>query len=83
MTNQQNRWTREELILNLNVYFQLPFGRLNLATLEVKELARLIGRSENSAALHIVNFTACDPYITEFGHTGIPAGILCNEVAIN
>ena len=29
MTSQQNRWTREELILTLSVYFQLPFGRLN------------------------------------------------------
>ena len=43
-------WTREELILTLSVYFQLPFGRLNHATPEVKELARLIGRTENSAA---------------------------------
>jgi putative restriction endonuclease len=44
-------WTRDELILTLSVYFQLPFGRLNHATPEVKELARLIGRTENSAAL--------------------------------
>ena len=28
MTNQQNRWAREELILTFSVYFQLPFGRL-------------------------------------------------------
>lgn len=27
MTNQQNKWTREKLILILSVY-QLPFGRL-------------------------------------------------------
>lgn len=74
MTNQQNRWTREELILTLSVYFQLPFGRLNRATPEVRELARLIGRSDNSAALRLVNFAACDPYITESGRTGMPAG---------
>ena len=74
MTSQQNRWTREELILTLSVYFQLPFGRLNRATPEVRELARLIGRTDNSAALRLVNFAACDPYITESGRTGMPAG---------
>ena len=30
MTSHQNKWTREELILTLSVYFQLPFVRLRL-----------------------------------------------------
>ncbi len=81
MNSQQNRWTREELILALSVYFQLPFGRLNRTTKEVKELAHLIGRSDNSAALRLVNFAACDPYITESGRTGMPAGIaVCKPI---
>ena len=81
MTNQQNRWTREELILTLSVYFQLPFGRLNRTTPEVKELARLIGRSDNSAALRLVNFAACDPYIIESGRTGMTAGMsVCKPI---
>lgn len=81
MTSQQNRWTREELILTLSVYFQLPFGRLNRNTKEVKELARLIGRTDNSVALRLVNFAACDPYITESGRTGMPAGIpICKPI---
>lgn len=80
--NKQKRpWTREELILALSVYFQLPFGRLNRNTKEVKELAQLIGRSNNSAALRLVNFAACDPYIIESGRTGMPAGIpICKPI---
>ncbi|MBO4659599.1 MAG: HNH endonuclease [Prevotella sp.] len=74
-------WTREELILTLSVYFQLPFGRLNHSTPEVRELARLIGRTENSAALRLVNFAACDPYIVNSGRTGMPAGInVCKPI---
>ena len=74
-------WTRDELILTLSVYFQLPFGRLNHTTPEVKELAQLIGRTENSAALRLVNFAACDPYIINSGRTGMPAGIpVCKPV---
>lgn len=74
-------WTRNELILTLSVYYQLPFGRLNHTTPEVKELARLLGRSENSAALRLVNFAACDPYIINSGRTGMPAGIpVCKPI---
>ena len=65
----------------LSVYFQLPFGRLNRATPEVRELARFIGRSDNSAALRLVNFAACDPYITESGRTGMIAGMkVCKPI---
>ena len=63
------------MILALSVYFQLPFGRLNHTTPEVKELARILGRSENSAALRLVNFAACDPYIINSGRTGMTSGI--------
>lgn len=81
MAGRQNKWTRQELILTLSVYFQLPFGRLNHTTPEVKELARLIGRSDNSAALRLVNFAACDPYIINSGRTGMPGGIpVCKPI---
>lgn len=75
-TKQEKRlWSREELILTLSVYFQLPFGRLNHTTPEVQELAGLIGRSENSAALRLVNYAACDPYIINSGRKGMVAGM--------
>lgn len=74
-------WSRDELILTLSVYFQLPFGRLNHSTPEVKELARIIGRTENSAALRLVNFAACDPYIINSGRSGMAAGIpICKPI---
>lgn len=72
---KKNLWTREELILALSVYFKLPFGRLNRTTPEVKELARLIGRTDNSAAIRLTNFAACDPYIINSGRKGMVAGI--------
>lgn len=81
MVNKQNKWTREELILALSVYFQLPFGRLNHTTPEVKELARILGRSDNSAALRLSNFAACDPYIINSGRTGMRGGIpVCKPI---
>lgn len=74
-------WTREELILTLSVYFQLPFGRLNHTTKEVKDLAHIIGRSDNSAALRLVNFAACDPYIRATGRKGMISGMaVCQPI---
>lgn len=74
-------WTHDELVLTLALYFQLPFGRLNRGTPEVKELGTLLGRGENSAALRLVNFAACDPYILETGRHGMASGAsVCKPV---
>ena len=71
----RNLWTDEEMILALNLYFKLPFGRLNRTTPEVIELATLIGRTNNSVALRLVNYAACDPYIRNTGRTGMTSGM--------
>lgn len=68
-------WTRDEMILTVALYFQLPFGRLNHTTPEVGELAKLMNRTENAVALRLVNFAACDPYIINSGRTGMPGGL--------
>ena len=67
-------WTENELKLTLSLYFQLPFGRLHRNTPEVIELADLIGRTNNSVALRLVNFAACDPYILATGRHGMSGG---------
>lgn len=71
---KRNLWKREEYILVLNLYYKLPFGRLNHSTKEVQELAKLLGRSDNSIALRLVNFAACDPYILATGRHGMASG---------
>lgn len=67
-------WTEDELIVVLDLYFKLPFGKLHRNNPEVKALARLIGRTDNSVALRLANFAACDPYILESGRHGMPQG---------
>ncbi|MBR6988391.1 MAG: HNH endonuclease [Bacteroidaceae bacterium] len=57
------KWSREELILALSVYYQLPFGKLHTRTPEIIELANIIGRTANSASMRLNNFAACDPAI--------------------
>ena len=71
---QINLWTDDEMIIVLDLYFKLPFGRLNKNTPEVKALAKLIGRTNNSVALRLVNYAACDPYILSTGRHGMASG---------
>lgn len=74
-------WTHDELVITLALYFQLPFGRLNHSTPEVRELGRLLGRGENSAALRLVNYAACDPYILATNRHGMQSGAsVCRPV---
>ena len=71
---QRNLWSDDEMIIVLDLYFKLPFGRLNKNTPEVKALAKLIGRTDNSVALRLVNYAACDPYILSSGRHGMASG---------
>ena len=74
-------WTKEELVVTLALYFQLPFGRLNHTTKDVINLANLIGRSANSVALRLSNFAACDPYIINSGRHGMVGGLsVCQPI---
>ena len=38
-------WTREQMILVLNLYMKLPFGKMDARNPDVKHLASIIGRT--------------------------------------
>lgn len=67
----QNYWSREELIVAFNLYLKLPFGKMHSNQPDVKKLATLIGRTNNSIALRLVNFASMDPYHQERGVKGM------------
>ncbi len=66
----QKLWTRVELILAINLYCKLPFGRLHNQNPEVTHLANLIGRTSNSVAYKLVNFASLDPSLQARGIKG-------------
>src|SRR5690606_20251772 len=66
----QKLWTREELILAVNLYCKLPFGRLHRLNPEVIHLADLIGRTPSSMAYKLVNFASLDPSLKAKGIKG-------------
>jgi putative restriction endonuclease len=70
MKEGQELWTREELILAINLYCKTPFGRLYSRNPDVISLANLIGRTSNSVAYKLVNFASLDPSLQARGIKG-------------
>lgn len=68
---ERRKWTEEETVLALYLYFQLPFGKLHSGNPEIKQLADAMERSPNSVAMKLCNFASLDPKITTSGRKGL------------
>lgn len=66
-----NNWTREQVLIALNLYCQLPFGKLHQGNPLIIEIAKLLGRTPGSLAMKLTNIASLDPAITESGRKGL------------
>ena len=74
-------WSREELILTLDLYFKIPYNKIDGRNVDVIKLAQLINRSANSVGLRLMNFVACDPYHLKRGVVGMEGGLsVCKPI---
>lgn len=67
-------WTHEEMILVLNLYLKLPFGKMDRRNPDVIHLANIIGRTPNAVALRLVNYASYDPQLQRRGIAGMAHG---------
>jgi putative restriction endonuclease len=74
MARPAANWTREEHILAFNLYCKIPFGRRHSRAPEVIDLATVLHRSPNSAALKHNNFSRLDPELQARGIRGMTHG---------
>jgi putative restriction endonuclease len=74
MKDVRKLWTRDELILALNLYLKLPFGKLHSGTPEIIHLANILGRTAGSIAMRLNNFANVDPYHQQRGIVGLVGG---------
>lgn len=70
MKEGQKLWTRNELILAINLYYKLPFGQMHSGNKEIQKLASQIGRTPGSVAFKLVNFASLDPSLLARGIKG-------------
>lgn len=64
-------WTREELILAIKLYCELPFGKMHKGNPEVKKLSKLIGRTPSAITYKLVNFASFDQSLKGRGISGM------------
>src|SRR5208282_1385207 len=65
-------WTREQLLVALNLYCKLPFGQFHGRKPIIVDVAKKIGRTSNALAMKLCNFASLDPVQRKRGVTGLP-----------
>ena len=64
-------WSRNELIIAMNLYCKLPFGQLDQKTLIIIEVAQRLERTPSSLAMKLVNLASLDPVLQVRGIQGL------------
>ena len=71
MKEGQTLWTRDELILAINLYCKLPFGKMHKGNKEIIALSFVINRSPSAIARKLGNFASFDPTLKARGIKGL------------
>ena len=64
-------WTREELILAINLYCKTSFGRIHNRNPEIIKLSKLIDRTPSSVSYKLANFASIDPSLQRKGASNV------------
>lgn len=80
---RDKNWTREELVVTINLYFKIPFSRINYSNPEIIELAELIGRTPSAVAFKLVNFASLDPTLKKRNVSGMKHRSKADEIIWN
>lgn len=67
-------WSREEHVLALNLYWQIPFGKMHKGNPQIIALAESIGRSSSAVGMKLGNFGRLDPALKARGISGLSNG---------
>ena len=71
--NKRNRkpWTREELILAINLYCKTTFGKIHIRNPQIIELAKHLERTPGSVSYKLANFASIDPSLDRKGASNV------------
>lgn len=64
-------WTRDELLVAINLYCKTPFGRIHIRNPEIITLAKLLGRTPGSVSYKLANFASIDENLDRKGASNV------------
>ena len=65
------RWTRDQLLVALNVYARLKFGQFHSRNPVIVDVANRLGRTPDALAMKLCNFASLDPVERARGVVGL------------
>lgn len=68
------KWTHDELVLALGLYFQIPFHKISSRNSQVQDLARLMKRTPASVSMKMDNLARFDPTVQGRGFSSLKNG---------
>ncbi len=77
----RKKWTRDELLVVLNLYHKLTFGRLHARNPVIMALAEKLGRGANSVAMKLCNLASLDPALKLRGIKGLTGASALDRAA--
>ena len=69
--NRRRPWTRDELLLAINLYCKTTFGRIHIRNPEIIALAKLLGRTPGSVSYKLANFASIDENLDRKGASNV------------
>jgi hypothetical protein len=64
-------WTRDQLLVALSLYCQIPFGKISHRNPDIVRWAELIGRTPSALSMKMGNIASLDPTIRSTGRSGL------------
>jgi len=74
MRSNNRPWTRDETLVALGLYLQLPYGKLDHRTKEIVVLAKALNRTSSSLSMKMCNIGRLDPSLKDKGTVGLGHG---------
>jgi putative restriction endonuclease len=68
---KNEKWTREQTIVALNLYCKIPFNKVSSTHPDILKYSTFISRSPNSLKMKIGNFGSFDPELKKRGIVGL------------
>jgi len=69
--SKRRNWTKDELLLAINLYCKIPFGRIHSQNPKIIELAKILNRTPGAVGWKLVNFAHIDPSLDRKGASNV------------
>jgi len=70
-TSERKPWTRDELMLAINLYCKTPFGKIHVRNPDIIALATRLDRTPGSVSYKLANFASLDPSLDRKGAANV------------